>query len=72
MKSSIYGIGVALMLVFGGLSIGCGNTENSTEQHDSHEHGEYKCPMDCEAGKTYEEPGKCPVCKMDLAEIESA
>ena len=28
--------------------------------------GLYQCPMDCENGKTYEEPGKCPVCKMDL------
>ena len=26
----------------------------------------YQCPMDCEEGKTYEEAGKCPVCKMDL------
>ena len=28
--------------------------------------GLYQCPMDCENGKTYEEPGQCPVCKMDL------
>jgi hypothetical protein len=28
--------------------------------------GLYQCPMDCEDGKTYEEPGMCPVCKMDL------
>ncbi len=28
--------------------------------------GLYQCPMDCEDGKTYEEPGQCPVCKMDL------
>lgn len=26
----------------------------------------YACPMDCEKGKTYTEPGKCPVCEMDL------
>lgn len=26
----------------------------------------YQCPMNCEDGKTYAEPGKCPVCKMDL------
>ena len=26
----------------------------------------YQCPMDCEKGKTYEEQGQCPVCKMDL------
>ena len=28
--------------------------------------GLYQCPMDCENGKTYEKPGQCPVCKMDL------
>ena len=26
----------------------------------------YQCPMDCEEGKTYDKPGKCPVCEMDL------
>lgn len=26
----------------------------------------YQCPMDCEDGKSYTEPGTCPVCKMDL------
>ncbi|MEO6759411.1 MAG: heavy metal-binding domain-containing protein, partial [Saprospiraceae bacterium] len=26
----------------------------------------YLCPMDCEKGKTYDQPGQCPVCKMDL------
>ena len=26
----------------------------------------YQCPMDCEHGKTYDKPGQCPVCGMDL------
>jgi uncharacterized protein YceK len=26
----------------------------------------YQCPMDCESGKTYANPGKCPVCEMTL------
>ena len=30
----------------------------------------YQCPMDCEKGKTYDKPGQCPVCGMDL-EIKS-
>ncbi|TJY37023.1 heavy metal-binding domain-containing protein [Pontimicrobium aquaticum] len=30
----------------------------------------YQCPMDCEDGKTYDEEGKCPVCKMDLKKVE--
>ena len=31
----------------------------------------YQCPMDCEKGKTYDKPGQCPVCKMDLKKQES-
>lgn len=30
----------------------------------------YHCPMGCEEGKTYEEKGSCPVCKMDLKKVE--
>ena len=36
------------------------------EMNDKLIAGLYQCPMDCENGKTYEEPGKCPECKMDL------
>ena len=33
----------------------------------------YQCPMKCEGEeKTYDEPGSCPICKMDLKEIEQA
>jgi vacuolar-type H+-ATPase subunit H len=30
----------------------------------------YQCPMKCEGDKTYDAPGQCPVCKMDLKEVE--
>ncbi|NND52384.1 MAG: hypothetical protein HKN54_08255, partial [Flavobacteriaceae bacterium] len=30
----------------------------------------YKCPMDCEEGKTYDKQGNCPVCKMELKKVE--
>jgi hypothetical protein len=42
-----------------------------------HEHSDevamanYQCPMKCEGDKTYNEKGSCPVCKMDIKEIES-
>lgn len=32
---------------------------------DGHQHS-YRCPMNCEKGKTYDKPGKCPVCGMEL------
>ncbi len=30
----------------------------------------YQCPMKCEGAKTYDAPGTCPVCKMDLQEVK--
>lgn len=30
----------------------------------------YKCPMNCEDGKTYTEAGTCPVCKMNLMAVD--
>lgn len=32
----------------------------------------YQCPMQCEGDKTYDEPGECPICKMDLKEVKKA
>ena len=34
--------------------------------------GMYYCPMRCEGNKTYDHPGHCPVCGMDLVEQVSA
>ncbi len=29
----------------------------------------YYCPMHCEGGKTYDQPGNCPVCNMKLVPV---
>jgi Cu2+-exporting ATPase len=34
--------------------------------------GTYYCPMHCEGEKTYDQPGNCPVCGMDLVEQPAA
>lgn len=54
-------------------------TTEVTDEHAGHDHAEgemhmasYSCPMDCEKGKVYEEPGICPVCEMDLTEVKDA
>lgn len=66
---------VLLLTLFFGLSLltfSCKDKEkqvSETEMHEAH-HDKYKCPMDCEDGKTYDEPGKCPVCKMDLQKVK--
>jgi hypothetical protein len=40
---------------------------NETKQDSTHVAAAvYQCPMDCEHGKTYDKPGQCPVCGMDL------
>lgn len=39
--------------------------EKSPEEKGS---GVFYCPMHCEGDKTYDEPGDCPVCGMDLVE----
>jgi len=33
--------------------------------------GEFYCPMHCEGDKTYDKPGDCPVCGMDLVEEQN-
>ena len=30
----------------------------------------YQCPMKCEGDKTYNKPGQCPTCKMDLSIVK--
>jgi hypothetical protein len=32
----------------------------------------YQCPMKCEGEKVYDQPGRCPVCKMELAPIKKS
>ena len=55
--------------------------EHGTHHHSSHPNrnketqkqkgtgtGVFYCPMHCEGDKTYDQPGDCPVCGMDLVE----
>lgn len=51
-----------------------GHKHHHSTQHkhigNQHVHG-YYCPMHCEGNKTYDKPGDCPVCGMDLLKEES-
>jgi len=56
------------------LLIACNNDSGNSTKGDStstasHQHS-YRCPMNCENGKTYEKPGKCPVCGMELEHFD--
>ncbi|MBI2280399.1 MAG: hypothetical protein HYU68_06880 [Bacteroidetes bacterium] len=44
------------------------NAENTTTEQI--ENVKYQCPMKCEGEKTYDKPGQCPKCNMDLEQIE--
>ena len=53
--------------VFGATAVtSCNNEKKDTAANQEL----YECPMKCE-GKTFSEPGKCPVCGMDLVKVEN-
>lgn len=71
MKKTVLAICLLNLLVFAA----CKNANTSqskaiqTETSDTAKL-QYRCPMDCEHGKVYNEQGKCPVCEMDLKEVK--
>lgn len=44
---------------------------NKTETPKVKGKGTFYCPMHCEGDKTYDKPGDCPVCGMDLVEEQN-
>jgi uncharacterized paraquat-inducible protein A len=59
------------LLTFSAISCGDKAKEKATTEEAAHKHADaYQCPMDCENGKTYDKPGTCPTCKMDLKKVE--
>lgn len=47
------------------------SNEEEPSEASGHKTGVFYCPMHCEGDKTYDEPGDCPVCGMDLVEETS-
>ena len=47
------------------------HTEKATQKPQAKGSGVFYCPMHCEGDKTYDKPGDCPVCGMDLVEEAS-
>jgi Heavy metal binding domain len=43
---------------------------HAADKADMAMNDKYQCTMDCEKGKTYDKPGKCPVCNMDMKKVE--
>lgn len=53
-------------------SCGSGSSESKTDNTATEQtaNAKYQCPMKCEGEKTYDKPGQCPVCNMDLKKLE--
>lgn len=45
--------------------------EKKVEKRKSKGYGVFYCPMHCEGDKTYDKPGDCPVCGMNLVEEQN-
>ena len=71
MKKSILILGTVVFLFVGGtIFTGCNNHQNGKKTEKISQTEKYQCPMKCEGDKTYDEPGKCPVCGMNLKKTE--
>lgn len=44
----------------------------SNRQPENGSSAAYQCPMKCEGDKTYDKPGKCPVCGMEMETVSSS
>ena len=72
MKSKVNLI-VAILIVSAFVFTACNSNagarapkSDSTELASTEHQHSYRCPMNCEKGKTYDKEGKCPVCGMQL------
>lgn len=45
--------------------------DKKPQQAKGNDSGTFYCPMHCEGNKTYDQPGDCPVCGMDLVEEQN-
>ena len=59
-------------LKFNIMSIFKRNKEEEKDKSESNhpEETKYQCPMKCEGDKMYDQPGRCPVCKMYLVPVK--
>ena len=74
MKTKITTASLLLTAVMFMASCGSKTSENKTEGNATEQtlDAKYQCPMKCEGDKTYDKPGSCPVCNMDLEKVEAS
>ncbi len=59
-----------LLFIFATATMVSCNSETKKEKSPAEINTEvYECPMKCNNGQTYDKPGTCPVCGMDLEKV---
>jgi Heavy metal binding domain len=66
----LFNITILAFALIGFTVFSCTTSSNNSKAAESEKKVVYQCPMDCELGKTYEKPGKCPVCEMEMDKLE--
>jgi hypothetical protein len=65
---------IILLLVLLGVTrlafIGCSSNSGKEQAQQAKSELSYQCPMDCEMGKFYANKGACPVCEMDMTQVD--
>ncbi len=71
MKTKISTAALLLTAVMFFASCGSSNSESKKDNTATEQtaNAKYQCPMKCEGEKTYDKPGQCPVCNMDLKNV---
>jgi protein SCO1/2 len=70
MKKIFFSLVCAGALLFSMPACKSGDKPNEGTSAPEQQASVYQCPMQCEGDKTYDKPGKCPVCGMELRPIE--
>ncbi len=66
---------LVLAIAFSPLLVACNNNNKDASgislatDSSAHAHS-FRCPMNCEKGKTYDKEGDCPICGMKLERCE--
>lgn len=47
----------------------CGCGGNNQHKNNDLQEAKYQCPMNCEGNRTYNQPGECPVCTLQLVKV---
>ena len=68
MKKQFIALSSILILATATL-VSCGGGDKKADKKEEVKTDVYTCPMKCNNGQTYDKPGKCPECGMELEKV---